>query len=455
MRLSDLRTPAEWYPAARAIKRKIIMHVGPTNSGKTHHALERLKKAESGVYAGPLRLLAHEIYDRMNSAGIPFNLLTGEMRRESAHIARWSATVEMTPLHRPFEVAVIDEIQMIADEQRGWAWTQALLGLQASEIHLCGEPTAVDLVKRICETTGDSVEVRTYKRLSGLEVRENGFHGQFSKLKMGDCLVAFTRRNIFMLRKIVEEKTQIRCAVVYGNLPPEVRAEQARLFNDQANTGYGILVASDAIGMGLNLNIRRVIFSTMEKFNGQAIVPLTDSQIKQIGGRAGRFGTKFEIGEVTTLVNKDTPRLKQAMAKKFTDSLRSAGLHPTLEQMELFERELPGLTFAELLDKFEILASVNNEYFLCNLETQKQVADLIQSVALSLQDRYTFISAPTNAEDVRLAALTLRMAKAVANGDRVDLEGAIQLPNRQPTSSEALRELEGMHKAIVLYMWLA
>jgi ATP-dependent RNA helicase SUPV3L1/SUV3 len=104
------------------------MHVGPTNSGKTYAALKRLEEAETGIYAGPLRLLAHEVYERMNDQGVPFNLLTGEERRESDGVEKWAATVEMTPLNKRLDVAVIDEIQMINDEQRGWAWTQALLG---------------------------------------------------------------------------------------------------------------------------------------------------------------------------------------------------------------------------------------------------------------------------------------------------------------------------------------
>lgn len=111
------------------MKRKIIMHVGPTNSGKTYHALQRFQKAESAVYCGPLRLLAQEVYERSNEGGVPCNLLTGEERRESDGVDKWSCTVEMTNLNSRFDVAVIDEIQMIGDDQRGWAWTSAVLGI--------------------------------------------------------------------------------------------------------------------------------------------------------------------------------------------------------------------------------------------------------------------------------------------------------------------------------------
>src|SRR5690349_2275146 len=118
--------------------RKVILHVGPTNSGKTYQALTRLEQAASGVYCGPLRLLAHEIYDKFNKRGVRCNLLTGEERRivdEDAPIV--ACTVEMASFSKRMDVAVIDEIQMLADAQRGWAWTMALLSIRADELHLC------------------------------------------------------------------------------------------------------------------------------------------------------------------------------------------------------------------------------------------------------------------------------------------------------------------------------
>ncbi|XP_010768882.1 ATP-dependent RNA helicase SUPV3L1, mitochondrial-like [Notothenia coriiceps] len=132
-KISDLRVPANWYPDARAIQRKVIFHAGPTNSGKTYQAIQRFLTARSGVYCGPLKLLAHEIFEKSNNAGVPCDLVTGEERsfmdpdgRASAHVA---CTIEMCSVTTPYEVAVIDEIQMIRDPSRGWAWTRALLGL--------------------------------------------------------------------------------------------------------------------------------------------------------------------------------------------------------------------------------------------------------------------------------------------------------------------------------------
>lgn len=256
--VADLRFPAEWYPATREVQRTVHLHVGPTNSGKTYHALQRLEQAETGIYLGPLRLLAHEVYTRLVAKGKPCALITGEEQRrpEGVKASMFSCTVEMAPLNTPFEVAVIDEIQMISHQDRGWAWTQAFLGLQAKEVHLCGEARTVPLMRELCALVGDKVIVHEYKRLTPLKVAPRSLKGKLQELEKGDCIVAFTVLGIHALRREIEMKTGKKCAIVYGSLPPETRAQQARLFNDPDNE-YDYLVASDAIGMGLNLYVLR------------------------------------------------------------------------------------------------------------------------------------------------------------------------------------------------------
>jgi len=281
MKATSRPFPADEYPLARKMHRKIIMHVGPTNSGKTHHALRVLAAAKSGVYAGPLRLLAHEIWDRLNTGRIiPLgidppssgsgtltptrgdpkyarlcNMLTGEERRVVDPDAKLlSCTVEMLSFYRRIDVAVIDEVQMISDPERGNGWVSAILGIPAYEIHLCGEETAVPVVQALLQHTGDEVVVRRYERLTPLVVEEKSLDGDLTKIRKGDCIVTFSRSNIFALKKAVEGTTGMKCAIVYGRLPPEVRSEQATLFNDPTS-GYDVLIGSDAIGMGLNLYV--------------------------------------------------------------------------------------------------------------------------------------------------------------------------------------------------------
>lgn len=256
-KLADLRYPLEWYPGTRAVQRTIHLHVGPTNSGKTYHALKRLEQAKTGIYAGPLRLLAHEVYTRLNAQGKKCHLLTGDDRRVNEEATEEtesmiSCTVEMVPINATFEVGVIDEIQMIGHDERAWAWSQALLGLRARELHLCGEMRTVPLIRELAAAMGDKLVLHHYERLSPLRAASTSLNGDLKQLRKGDCLVVFSRREIHSFKNQIERLTNKRVAIVYGSLPPETRARQASLFNDP-NNDYDYLVASDAIGMGLNL----------------------------------------------------------------------------------------------------------------------------------------------------------------------------------------------------------
>ncbi|KAG9906827.1 P-loop containing nucleoside triphosphate hydrolase protein, partial [Aureobasidium melanogenum] len=276
------------------------LHVGPTNSGKTYHALQRLEQAETGVYAGPLRLLAHEVYTRLNAKGKQCMLITGEEKRapdeDSLAADITSCTVEMMPLNKDVDVAVIDEIQMIGNAERGWAWTQAVLGVKAREVHLCGETRTVPLIRELCASIGEKLIVHEYERLSPLKMADKSLQGNLKKLRKGDCIVSFSVMGIHALRKQIEQSTGRKVATVYGSLPPETRAQQARLFNDPDND-YDFLVASDAIGMGLNLSIKRVIFESSSKFDGFRQRPLVVPDIKQIAGRAGRYKSAYQANK--------------------------------------------------------------------------------------------------------------------------------------------------------------
>lgn len=252
--ISDLRTPANWYPHARHKQRRIIFHAGPTNSGKTYHAMERFMHAKSGVYCGPLKLLATEVYHKCNAAGTQCDLVTGEERKfgredgePSAHVA---CTVEMTSIANTYEVAVIDEIQLLRDPGRGWAWTRAFLGLLADEVHVCGEAGAAGLLQRLCDTTGEVVEVRQYERLTALTVETSALQ-TLDNVQPGDCVVCFSKNDIYAVSREIEARGK-EVAVIYGGLPPGTKLAQAAKFNDPANS-CKVMVATDAIGMGLNL----------------------------------------------------------------------------------------------------------------------------------------------------------------------------------------------------------
>ena len=339
------------FPRARGLRRTIHLHVGPTNSGKTHGALNRLADVNVGWYAGPLRLLAYEVFVRLNARGVPTNMVTGEdFIRPHEQPQVTSTTVEMLPYHISLDCLVIDEIQMIADPGRGWAWTNALIGAVAKEVHCCGEESIVDLVKAIAKSLNEEVVIHRYERLSPLEIEDKSLDGDLTKVQKGDCVVTFTRNSIYETKRFIELNTPFRCAAVYGKLPPDVRVRQQDLFN-RDDSGYDVLVASDAVGMGLNLSIRRVIFTTFSKKNKGIAYPVSPSLVKQIAGRAGRFGvnTGDTVGHVTTLHEKDLAYLKQSFVAPITQHKQACFKLPEQTLYRFRWTFLPTAAFSQIL----------------------------------------------------------------------------------------------------------
>ena len=153
---------------AKHMDRHFVLHCGPTNSGKTYQSLEALKHAKTGVYLGPLRLLALEVFDTLNSDGVPCNLLTGEEATMVPFAEVTASTIEMLDTHAHYDVAVIDEAQLIADKDRGGAWTKALLCVDAKEVHVCFAPEALRFIEGIIKDIGASYELVNHERLTPL-----------------------------------------------------------------------------------------------------------------------------------------------------------------------------------------------------------------------------------------------------------------------------------------------
>lgn len=449
---ADLTKPHTWFPFARAMKRKIVYHCGPTNSGKTYNALQRFMGAKKGIYCSPLRLLAMEVFDKVNALGVYCSLYTGQEKKDvpfSNHIA---CTVEMVSTLDEYDVAVIDEIQMMSDPSRGHAWTKALLGLKADEIHLCGDPSVLDVVRKICSETGDELYEKHYERFKPLVVEAKTLLGDLKNVRAGDCVVAFSRREIFEVKMAIEKHSNHRCCVIYGALPPETRRQQANLFNDQDNE-YDVLVASDAVGMGLNLNIRRVVFYSLSKYNGDKIVPVPPSQVKQIAGRAGRRGSRYPDGLTTTLRLDDLDYLIDCLKQPFVE-VKKVGLFPFFEQVELFAGQLPKVTFAQLLEKFAQSCRLDGSYFLCNHDHIKKVANMLEKVqGLSLEDRFNFCFAPVNIRDAKAMYHLRRFAEYY--GQKVPVSIAMGMPKGSARNDTELLALETKHQVLSMYLWLS
>ncbi|KAG4972780.1 hypothetical protein AAZX31_11G007700 [Glycine max] len=450
---TDLTCPHTWYPQARKKHRRIILHVGPTNSGKTHHALKQLESSASGVYCGPLRLLAWEIAKRLNKAQVPCDLITGQERDEVDGANHKAVTVEMVDVSADYQCAVIDEIQMIGCITRGYSFTRALLGIAADELHLCGDPAAVPLIQEIMKITGDEIEVQFYERLSPLVPLKVPL-GSFSNVRNGDCIVTFSRQEIYKLKKRIEKEGKHLCSVVYGSLPPETRTRQASMFND-ASSEFDVLVASDAIGMGLNLNISRIIFSTMKKFDGFEVRDLTVPEIKQIAGRAGRYGSNFPVGEVTCMDEEDLPLLHSSLNSP-SPILERAGILPTFDLMYMYSRLHPRNGFYQILAHFLDNAKLSENYFIVNCEQLLKVAAVIDELPLGLHEKYLFCISPADMDDEISSQGLAQFAENYAKKGLVRLReiftpGSLKVPK----TPAALKELESIHKVLDLYVWLS
>lgn len=275
----------DFYPLARQIKRRFILHIGPTNSGKTYQAMQALRKCGSGIYLAPLRLLAFEQFESLNKDNYLCNLITGEEKIRTPSALIQSSTIEMADFTTHYKIAVIDEAQMLADEKRGGAWTAAIMGLYADEIHVCAAPHAQNILIRLIRECGDDFEIIQHERNTPLIVENEAFH--FPKdVRAKDALIVFSRKNAHAVAAELQRKGR-RCSIIYGSLPYDVRQREAQKFLSGETE---ILVATDAIGMGMNLPIQRVVFLEISKYDGIRKRRLEADEIQQIAGRAGRRG---------------------------------------------------------------------------------------------------------------------------------------------------------------------
>ena len=300
--------PIDEYEKARSMKRHFILHVGDTNTGKTHASIERLMDAESGVYLAPLRLLALEIQDKLRSENISCSLLTGEEEDIVSYASHVSSTIEKLQLETEYNICVIDEAQMIADKQRGWAWTRAIIGVLAPEIHICMAPEAKDIVIKLIKDCKDTYEVIEHKRDTELIFEDKKFDLN-KDVKKGDALVVFGKKKALAVSAQLLNNN-IKTSIIYGSLPYSTRKKQFERF---LNGETEVIVCTDAIGMGVNLPIKRIVFLETRKYDGISLRKLRVPEIKQIAGRAGRKGI-YNKGYVTATT--DINLIKDALTQK-------------------------------------------------------------------------------------------------------------------------------------------
>jgi len=276
-------------PSRQLAPERVVAHLGPTNSGKTHAALDELVANGAGVYAGPLRMLAQEAHRRLAArlGAERVGLVTGE-ERVNEHAPVICSTVEMAPASG--ELLVLDEVQWADDEERGSAWTRLLLSGEYRQILLLGALDALPLVERAFP----EAELKVFERKLPLE-----WIGARSlrSLGPGTVVVAFSRRAVLALAGEVNRLHPGRVAVLYGAMPLASRREEIERFLSGA---ADVCVATDVLGHGVNLPCETLLFAETTKFDGQERRTLLPWELAQIAGRAGRFGL-VERGHVGVL----------------------------------------------------------------------------------------------------------------------------------------------------------
>ena len=447
---SGLGVYLDSFAAARAMVRKLRLFVGPTNSGKTHAAMDRLAAAESGCYLAPLRLLALEGQEALETRGKPCSLVTGEERDVRPGAGFVSSTIEMVNTARVWGACVIDEIQMIGDPDRGWAWTQAVAGVAAPEILMTGSADAIPYVKRLADAMGEDLEVVEFTRKSPLRVQEEPV--SLANVKQNDAIIAFSRRDVMGLRRDLLARGHT-VAVIYGALSPEVRRAEARRFREgQAD----VLVATDAIGMGLNLPIARVVLSVTRKYDGREERELNASEIRQIGGRAGRFGM-HEEGRVAVLEGESINPVRRALTTPPVppEDPRS-WISPNLIHVEAIARELDTDSLVKVLRTAgQELLRASQTFRMTDLEQRIQAAAAVDKAKLPLAVRDMLARCPVDTRDNNQLRLLTQWAFNQGRGK----------PNAAPEAAERFRhrvgtdvELEAAERAVkdlTAYAWLA
>ena len=267
---------------------RVCAVLGPTNTGKTHYAVERMLAYRNGVIGLPLRLLAREIYDRIVAMRGPsvVALVTGEERIVPPRAAYWVCTVEAMPTGLGTEFVAIDEVQLCADPERGHVFTDRLLHLRGlSETLFMGSDGMWGMISKLVPEA-DFLRRERFSELTYLGSKK------ISRMPERSAIVGFSVDNVYSIAELLRRQKG-GAAVVMGALSPRARNAQVEMYQ---NGDVDYLVATDAIGMGLNLDIEHVAFSGLSKFDGNKMRRLMPNELAQIAGRAGRYRTNGTFG---------------------------------------------------------------------------------------------------------------------------------------------------------------
>jgi ATP-dependent RNA helicase SUPV3L1/SUV3 len=349
---------------------RLVAVLGPTNTGKTHLAVERMLGHASGMIGLPLRLLAREIYDRIVKlrGARAVALITGEEKIVPPHATYFVCTVEAMPLTRDVEFLAVDEIQLCADPARGHVFTHRLLNARGKyETMFMGSATMAPLIRRLLP----HAEFLTRERFSALTYDGSK---KLTRLPRRSAVVAFSAESVYAIAELIRRQRG-GAAVVMGSLSPRTRNAQVALYQSGE---VDFLVATDAIGMGLNMDVDHVAFAGLRKFDGKRTRWLTPPEVGQIAGRAGRYRKDGTFGVTGESVEMDEDlvaaveghRFEPVAAAEWRSAdldfaslkglIRSLAAPPTIDGLKLAEESLDEITLKRLAEDTDVEGRVRN-----------------------------------------------------------------------------------------------
>lgn len=355
MSTSSLQYPSGQTRDRLAERRRITAVLGPTNTGKTHLAIERMMGHETGMIGLPLRLLAREVYDRVVKVKGARNvaLITGEEKILPASARYFICTVEAMPLEREVDFLAVDEIQLAADRERGHTFTDRLLRARGhSETMMLGSETARGLIQKLLPDT-HFINRPRFSELSWTGSKK------ITRLPRRSAVVAFSADQVYAIAELIRRQRG-GAAVVMGALSPRTRNAQVALYQSGE---VDFLVATDAIGMGLNMDVDHVAFASTQKFDGHQHRPLQVSELAQIAGRAGRYmndGTFGITGDATALSDETISRIEnhqfepERLFQWRNPHLEFSSVAALMKSLEAVPAR-PGLARAQVGDDLEAL----------------------------------------------------------------------------------------------------
>ncbi len=435
------------YPVARQMKRKLYFFVGPTNSGKTYSAMQELIKADTGTYLAPLRLLALENHEYLNNNNTPSSLITGEEQRLNEDAFHMCSTIEMLNFSLQTDVCVIDEVQMLEDEDRGWAWVNAILGAPSNKVIMTGSVSAIDSIKKIASYLGEELVIKKFKRKNPLEVMAKPT--PMKDIQKGTALIAFSRNDVLKLKSKLSKFFNV--SVLYGNLSPEVRTQEAARFRSGQTD---ILIATDAIAMGLNLPIKTIIFTTDTKFDGISKRKLLPKEIIQIAGRAGRYG-HHEKGFLGAMNNTHLKHINSAFHTPIKTIKPPFKVKATLEQIEQLSTYLQTKSLEKILKFFSLNMKFSGPFIASNIGDMINLSKILDKKKnLSLEQKYILSQAPINTRSPLIKDAYFRYINAVLNNKPFKYVSLVNT-NKKAKNSDDLLKAEDEVKKISLYLWLS